>query len=121
MSRYTSLLKHTYLYRLRQITLRDIYRSYGFDRSPKPTSTPISFTTKKIILHEMPKNVFGVGFGNFSCIKVGCAIPHWKNVCTHTILEKQLSIFQLLLSKCPGYPKMNKYWHFQDCCIKFTP
>lgn len=58
---------------------------------------------------KCPNCVRDVGrFLNFSYVKVGLAIPHWKGVCTYTILENKFLNFNPNPTQLPSPLK----WHF---------
>lgn len=62
----------------------------------------------------------GVGFGKFSYVKVGHAIPHSKGLCTHAIfIEKGFGCCQpLTMSRVL---KNAKYLDLRDYCISSIP
>lgn len=79
-----------------------------FYPSPKLTATSIicshEIRENYIQLRERPKMAFlewaGVGFGKFSSVTVGSAIPHLKGLCTH-ILANSFQVFMIHMSRVP--------------------
>lgn len=67
----------------------------------EPTETPISRSQQiqgnYFPLHEMlRKNAVGVGFGKLSYVKVDCAIPHLKGLCTQLPILLWLNEFSII-------------------------
>lgn len=80
-----------------------------FGRSLKPnTATPI-FDQQRIRenyfqLREKPRNrTFGKGGVSLVMVKVGCAIPHSKGLCTYTTFVR--SIFNIIVNHMSSVPQ----------------